>query len=178
MKKDDKAPLDDVGGTVPLHRRGPHQLSQAGMTSFDLLVQQVINGVSLGSMYALIALGFTLVYGIMELINFSHFYVFMVGSFHRHVCVWRPSGSTGQTTVLAGAVRWSACWSRGARRGTMIGCGILGVVIERLSLRPAAQREGAVGDDHHHRRVLHPVQPGVVVRSGRTPRTTPIRCRR
>ena len=51
------------------------------MTSFDLLLQQAINGVSLGAMYSLIALGFTLVYGILELINFSHFNVFMVGSF-------------------------------------------------------------------------------------------------
>ena len=53
----------------------------ATMTTFDLLLQQTINGLSLGAMYALLALGFTLVYGILELINFSHFNVFMVGSF-------------------------------------------------------------------------------------------------
>jgi branched-chain amino acid transport system permease protein len=41
----------------------------------------VINGLSLGAMYALLALGFTLVYGILELINFAHFNVFMVSSF-------------------------------------------------------------------------------------------------
>ena len=41
----------------------------------------MINGLSLGAMYALLALGFTLVYGILELINFAHFNVFMVGSF-------------------------------------------------------------------------------------------------
>ncbi len=46
-----------------------------------LFLQQVINGLSLGAMYALLALGFTLVYGILELINFAHFNVFMVGSF-------------------------------------------------------------------------------------------------
>ena len=51
------------------------------MTATDLLLQQTINGLSLGAMYALLALGFTLVYGILELINFSHFNVFMVGSF-------------------------------------------------------------------------------------------------
>ena len=51
------------------------------MTTFDLLLQQTINGLSLGAMYALLALGFTMVYGILELINFSHFNVFMVGSF-------------------------------------------------------------------------------------------------
>src|ERR1700722_16255765 len=43
--------------------------------------QQLINGLSLGAMYALLALGFTLVYGILELINFAHFNVFMVSSF-------------------------------------------------------------------------------------------------
>ena len=51
------------------------------MTFTSLLLQQIINGLSLGAMYALLALGFTLVYGILELINFSHFNVFMVGSF-------------------------------------------------------------------------------------------------
>ena len=51
------------------------------MTAGDLVLQQTINGLSLGAMYALLALGFTLVYGILELINFSHFNVFMVGSF-------------------------------------------------------------------------------------------------
>ena len=51
------------------------------MSFSDLLLQQTINGLSLGGMYALLALGFTLIYGILELINFAHFNVFMVGSF-------------------------------------------------------------------------------------------------
>ena len=55
------------------------------MSIWDLLLQQIINGVSLGAMYALLALGFTMVYGIIELINFAHFNVFMVGSF---VALW------------------------------------------------------------------------------------------
>ena len=55
------------------------------MSFQDLLLQQIINGVSLGAMYALLALGFTMVYGIIELINFAHFNVFMVGSF---VALW------------------------------------------------------------------------------------------
>ena len=49
------------------------------MSSWDILLQQIINGVSLGAMYSLLALGFTMVYGIIELINFAHFNVFMVG---------------------------------------------------------------------------------------------------
>ena len=103
------------------------------MTSLDLLVQQTINGVSLGSMYALIALGFTLVYGILELINFSHFNVFMVGSFIA-LYVLEAFGLEGQSILLSG---WALAGVLITALGvTMIGCGILGVVIERLSLRP------------------------------------------
>ena len=45
------------------------------------LIQQLVNGISLGSIYALIALGYTMVYGIVKLINFAHGDVFMVGAF-------------------------------------------------------------------------------------------------
>ena len=103
------------------------------MTSLDLLVQQTINGVSLGAMYALIALGFTLVYGILELINFSHFNVFMVGSFIA-LYVLEAFGLEGQSILMSG---WALVGVLLTALGvTMIGCGILGVVIERLSLRP------------------------------------------
>ena len=44
-------------------------------------LQQLINGISLGSIYALIALGYTMVYGIIKLINFAHGEVFMIGAF-------------------------------------------------------------------------------------------------
>ena len=103
------------------------------MTSVDLLVQQIINGISLGAMYALIALGFTLVYGIMELINFSHFNVFMVGSFIA-LYVLEAFGISGQDTLLSG---WPLVGVLVAALAvTMVGCGVLGVGIERLSLRP------------------------------------------
>src|SRR5260221_7636504 len=45
------------------------------------LLQQLINGISLGAIYALIALGYTMVYGILRLINFAHGDVYMVGAF-------------------------------------------------------------------------------------------------
>ena len=51
------------------------------MTISEILLQQVVNGLALGMMYALLALGFTMVYGIIELINFAHFSVFMSGTF-------------------------------------------------------------------------------------------------
>ena len=103
------------------------------MSNIDLLVQQTINGVSLGAMYSLIALGFTLVYGILELINFSHFNVFMVGSF---IALWvlEAFGITGQSATMAG---WPLVGVLVlALVVTMLGSGVLGVVIERLSLRP------------------------------------------
>ncbi|CAG0993053.1 partial High-affinity branched-chain amino acid transport system permease protein LivH, partial [Anaerolineae bacterium] len=46
-----------------------------------MLLQQLINGIALGSTYALIALGYTMVYGIITLINFAHGEIFMVGAF-------------------------------------------------------------------------------------------------
>ena len=103
------------------------------MTATDLALQQLINGLSLGGMYALIALGFTLVYGIVELINFAHFNVFMVGSF---IGLWvlQAFGLSGQSVVLAGLPLVLALGT--AFAASMIGSGVLGVVIERLSLRP------------------------------------------
>jgi len=71
------------------------------VSDYGVLLQQVINGLSLGAMYALLALGFTLVYGILELINFAHFNVFMVSSF---VGMWALEllGISGQSHVLTG----------------------------------------------------------------------------
>src|SRR5437870_7015500 len=71
------------------------------MTIDPVLLQQVINGLSLGAMYALLALGFTLVYGILELINFAHFNLFMVASF---IGMWALElcGLSGQDVLLSG----------------------------------------------------------------------------
>src|SRR5271165_5560274 len=109
------------------------------MTFEDVMLQQTINGLSLGAMYALLALGFTLVYGILELINFSHFNVFMVGSFF---AMWtlEATGLSGQATVLSGFSL--ALVLVLAFAAAMIGSGILGVVIERLSLRPLRNVKG------------------------------------
>jgi branched-chain amino acid transport system permease protein len=103
------------------------------MTETGVLLQQVVNGLSLGAMYALLALGFTLVYGILELINFAHFNVFMVASF---IGMWALQllGISGQTEVLSGAALAGAlCF---AFLVTMVAAGVIGVAIERLSLRP------------------------------------------
>ncbi len=103
------------------------------MTIQDVLLQQIINGLSLGAMYSLLALGFTMVYGIIELINFAHFNVFMVGSF---IGMWllQSVGLHGQSVILTGLPLVGALSL--ALGGTMLLCGLLGVVIERGTLRP------------------------------------------
>ncbi|WP_158802233.1 MULTISPECIES: branched-chain amino acid ABC transporter permease [unclassified Acidisoma] len=103
------------------------------MTPFDLLLQQLINGLSLGAMYALLALGFTIVYGILELINFSHFNVFMVGSFIA-MGVLHLFGIEGQSVLLHGLPLVGVLLV--VLVVTMIACGFLGVIIERFALRP------------------------------------------
>ena len=103
------------------------------MSSWDILLQQIINGVSLGAMYSLLALGFTMVYGIIELINFAHFNVFMVGSF---IALWlmQAMGIMGQSTILYGLPLIGVLVL--VLVVTMFGAGVLGVAIERVALRP------------------------------------------
>ena len=90
------------------------------MTEF---LQQLLNGLSLGAIYALIALGYTMVYGVLRFINFAHSDVFMVGAFIGYfVGEHLPHG-----TVLGGLVVLAAA---------MAGCAVLGMLIERLVYRP------------------------------------------
>jgi branched-chain amino acid transport system permease protein len=109
------------------------------MSFSDLLLQQTINGLSLGAMYALLALGFTLVYGILELINFAHFNVFMIGSFVA-LYTLQSFGLSGQTVVLTGLPLAAVLFA--AFAATMLFSGGLGVLIERLSLRPLRNIKG------------------------------------
>ncbi|WP_318616861.1 branched-chain amino acid ABC transporter permease [Sporosarcina sp. YIM B06819] len=81
-------------------------------------LQQLINGISLGSIYALIALGYTMVYGIIKLINFAHGEVFMIGAFIGYFCI--------------------AGWGLGlfpALLVAMTSCAIIGVIIERIAYK-------------------------------------------
>ncbi len=109
------------------------------MTATDLLVQQVINGLSLGAMYSLLALGFTLVYGIAELINFAHFNVFMVGSMVAMLTL-QSFGLVGQETILSGLPLVGVLAA--GFTVSMLVCGGIGVGIERFLLRPL---RGVVG---------------------------------
>jgi len=102
------------------------------MGSLDVILQQVVNGLALGTMYALLALGFTMVYGIIELINFAHFSVFMTGTFVGLV-VLDLMGITPVSRSLTGLPLVGALVVLFA--ATMLATGLLGVVIERLCLR-------------------------------------------
>lgn len=88
----------------------------------NMIVRQLVNGLSLGSMYALIALGYTMVYGIVKLINFAHGDILMVGAYCGFfiLTVW---GTT--PTALTAAFIFS-----------MLVCALLAVVIERFAYRP------------------------------------------
>src|SRR5262249_28286604 len=103
------------------------------MSGWDVLLQQIINGVSLGAMYALLALRFTVVYGLIEPINVAYFNVFMVGSFF---AMWamQAMGIVGQSTVLHGLPLIGVLSL--VLAVTMLGTGALGVAIERVALRP------------------------------------------
>jgi len=109
------------------------------MSAFDVLFQQVINGLALGMMYALLALGFTMVYGIIELINFSHFSVFMTGTFVGLV-VLSLLGVTPGSASLTGVSLVGILVVLFAV--TMATTGLLGVLIERICLRPVRHVSG------------------------------------
>jgi len=93
---------------------------------FEIFVEQIFNGVALGSIYALIALGYTMVYGILMMINFAHSEIFMLGAFFTLgvfllISILLPVyGIVLPISVIVGA--------------TIVG--IIGVIIELLAYRP------------------------------------------
>ncbi len=88
--------------------------------------QQIVNGVTWGSVYALIALGYTMVYGILRLINFAHGDVYMLGAFFGFYLA-RAMGTAGGGSPAAALL---------VLLGAMAGCGLVGYVIERFAYKP------------------------------------------
>jgi branched-chain amino acid transport system permease protein len=84
-----------------------------------MFLQQLINGIALGSIYALIALGYTMVYGIIALINFAHGEIFMAGAF--------------VGLLMVGVFKFNIFLAMAC---AMIFCMVLGVVIEFIAYRP------------------------------------------
>lgn len=103
-----------------------------------LFIQQVLNGLQLGFVYALIALGYTMVYGIVRLINFAHGDVFMVGAFTSYFCIARFNMHLWLANIFPTAPGWLVI-GIGAITViivTMITCGLLAFTIERVAYKP------------------------------------------
>lgn len=82
-------------------------------------LQQIINGLSLGSIYALIALGYTMVYGIIKLINFAHGDIYMLGAYIGFICI---------TYLHMPFIPALLC--------SMLLCALIGVLIEKIAYKP------------------------------------------
>jgi branched-chain amino acid transport system permease protein len=103
---------------------------EGSMGAGAVYLQQFINGLTIGSVYALIALGYTMVYGVLEMINFAHGDVYMVGSFLGLLVLGLMgpiANSVGGGVALVLAV---------TLLGAMAGCALLGIGIERIAYRP------------------------------------------
>ena len=89
------------------------------MDFFEQLIQQLINGISLGSIYALIALGYTMVYGIIKLINFAHGDIYMVGAYVGFYAVTMTKMSIIPALIIS-----------------MVVTGLLGILVEKIAYKP------------------------------------------
>jgi len=87
-----------------------------------MFVQQLVNGLMLGGAYALVAIGYTLIFGVLNLLHLAHGEVFMVGAY------------LGLVLALAGFPLWVALL------GAMAGAALLGVIVERVAFRPVRHR--------------------------------------
>ena len=101
---------------------------------FLTLLDYLIRGLSLGSIYAIIALGYTMVYGIAKMLNFAHGDVIMVGGY---ICFFTVSGMTPM--FEAGSVAAAVVPAVAGVLLSMLVCTVLGVVIEGLAYKPLRQ---------------------------------------
>lgn len=96
------------------------------MSAFDIITHQLVNGLVLGSFYALVALGYTMIFGVIKLLNFAHGDLYMVGGFVGFLVLSVISGLVGSD--------WPGIFI--AMLFSMIAVGCLGVVIERVAYHP------------------------------------------
>lgn len=90
-----------------------------------VLLQQIINGLMLGSTYALVAIGYSLIFGTLRILHFAHGEVFMMGAF-----------------IGLGAVLGLHAGPIGAMAAAALGCAVLGVILEFVAFRPIRRRNG------------------------------------
>lgn len=99
----------------------------------ETILQNLLNGIAAGSIYALIALGYTMVYGILKLINFAHGDVFMIGSF---VGFYGGNYFTKRINDASGGTMSSPLYAALVMLLAMVICGLLGYLNERIAYRP------------------------------------------
>jgi len=99
------------------------------LTSAEFWFDQVVNGLTTGSIYALIALGYTMVYGVLQLINFAHGEVFMVGAFAGYGTLMAFGGEDISGAMIIAALLIALLAAGAASAGTA-------VAIERIAYRP------------------------------------------
>jgi branched-chain amino acid transport system permease protein len=92
-----------------------------------IVIQQVVNALTIGSIYALIALGYTMVYGVLRMINFAHGEMFMLGAYAAFLAISLLVGQIG----AAGALVLTLAFF-----GAILAVGAIGVGIERLAYKP------------------------------------------
>jgi branched-chain amino acid transport system permease protein len=97
----------------------------------ETFFQNLVNGIAVGSIYALIALGYTMVYGILKLINFAHGDVFMLGSFVGFYTAGRVGAALGQPAGQPSWVTFIVVLIL-----SMAACGLFGFLNERIAYRP------------------------------------------
>ena len=95
----------------------------------DILIQQLANGLTLGAIYALVALGYTMVYGILGLINFAHGEIVMIGALSSLAAV-KPLAASGLPPLLVVLIGLAVA---------IVVCMVLGFAIERIAYRPLRQ---------------------------------------
>jgi len=96
------------------------------MSVSDIVLQQLVNGLVLGSFYALVALGYTMIFGVIKLLNFAHGDLYMVGGFVGFLCLSALSSMTGAD--------WPGVFV--AMFLSMVAVGCLGVFIQRVAYQP------------------------------------------
>ncbi len=105
-------------------------LNLAGL-DFTTLPQQLVNGFLLGAIYALVALGYTMVYGVLKLINFAHGEVFMLGSYGAMFASWMLGFGPGGSAVAGSWITLLLMLLM-----AMLVSGVSGFIIERFAYRP------------------------------------------
>ena len=102
-----------------------------------LIFQKLLNGIAIGSVYALFALGYTIVFSILRVINFAHGAIFTVGTYLTYALTGAAFGRNGQlrNASLPAELNFWLALVLGA-----LGAGVIGVIVERLAFRPLRRR--------------------------------------